>query len=173
LIFEGLLWASVVIYALLAALFRSYSQGMIVMLTIPFAVGGAIAGHVLMGHDLSSVSIYGMIALGGLVVNGALVLTVRYNELAHLPTYEAITQATLSRFRPILLTALTTIVGLTPMLFETSTQALFLVPMAIALTFGTLTAFFVVLMLIPALHAIVADIQQGPKPSTVKVSEPS
>jgi len=172
-IFEGLMWSGLVIYALLAGLFRSYSQGVIVMLTIPFAVGGAIAGHVLMGHDLSSVSIYGMIALGGLVVNGALVLTVRYNELAHLPTYEAITQATLSRFRPILLTALTTIVGLTPMLFETSTQALFLVPMAIALTFGTLTAFFVVLMLIPALHAIVADIQQGPKPSTVKVSEPS
>ena len=156
-IFEGLVWASVIIYALLAALFRSYSQGAIVMLTIPFAIGGAIAGHVLMGHDLSSVSIYGMIALGGLVVNGALVLTVRYNQLPGMSVHDAIVEATLSRFRPILLTALTTIVGLAPMLFETSTQARFLVPMAIALTFGTLTSFVVVLVLIPALHAIAAD----------------
>ena len=159
-IFEGLLWSGLVIYALLAGLFRSYSQGAIVMLTIPFAIGGAIAGHVLLGHHLSSVSVYGMIALGGLVVNGALVLTVRYNEFNHLSTHEALMEATLSRFRPILLTALTTTVGLAPMLFETSTQALFLVPMAIALTFGTITAFFVVLLLIPALHAIAADIQQ-------------
>jgi len=156
-IFNGLLWASLIIFALLAGLFRSYSQGMIVMSTIPFAIGGAMAGHVLMGHDLSSVSVYGMIALGGLVVNGALVLTVRYNELMHMPRQEAIIEATLSRFRPILLTALTTTVGLAPMLFETSTQALFLVPMAIALTFGTITSFFVVLLLIPALHLIVED----------------
>lgn len=162
-IFDGLLWASVVIFALLAGLFRSYSQGLIVMLTIPFGIAGAIAGHVAMGHDLSSVSIYGMIALGGLVVNGALVLTVRLNQLraqANRPALgDAIIEATLSRFRPILLTTLTTTVGLAPMLFETSTQALFLVPMAIALTFGTLTAFLVVLILIPALHAIADDLR--------------
>ena len=158
-IFKGLLWSALVIFALLAALFRSYSQGLIVMTTIPFALAGAIAGHVVMGYDLSSVSIYGMIALGGLVVNGALVLTVRLNELPQLPRQQAIIQATCSRFRPILLTALTTTVGLLPMLFETSTQALFLVPMAIALTFGTIAAFFVVLLFIPAMHAIAADVR--------------
>jgi len=157
-IFDGLMWSALAVFALFAALFRSYSQATVVMLTVPFSVAGAIAGHVLMGHDLSSVSVYGMIALGGLVVNGALVLTVRLNELEHLPYREALIQATLSRFRPILLTAMTTTLGLLPMLFETSTQALFLVPMAIALTFGTLTAFTVVLLLTPAMYAIANDL---------------
>ena len=164
-IFEGLMWAGLLIFALLAGLFRSYTQGAVVMLTIPFALGGAFAGHVLLGFDLSSVSVYGMIALAGLVINGALVLTVRYNELSDLPPYEAIIEATISRFRPILLTALTTSVGLAPMLFETSTQALFLVPMAIALTFGTVTSFFVVLFLIPALHAISLDLKRCLQPA--------
>ena len=94
-------------------------------------------------------------------MNGALVLTVRYNELVDQAPLEAIAEATRSRFRPILLTSLTTTVGLAPMLFETSTQALFLVPMAIALTFGTITAFFVVLLLIPALHAIAVDLRNA------------
>jgi len=157
-IFDGLLWSALAIFALFAALFRSYLQATVVMLTIPFAVAGAIAGHVVMGHDLSSVSVYGMIALGGLVVNGSLVLTVRLNELKHLEFREALVRATLSRFRPILLTAMTTTLGLLPMLFESSTQAMFLVPMAIALTFGTTTAFVVVLLLIPALYAVVEDL---------------
>lgn len=157
-IFNGLMWSALAIFALFAALFRSYLQAGIVMLTIPFAVSGAIAGHIMMGHDLSSVSIYGMIALGGLVVNGALVLTVRLNELKHLPFEEALVRATLSRFRPILLTAMTTTLGLLPMLFETSTQARFLVPMAIALTFGTVTAFMVVMFLIPTLYATARDL---------------
>ncbi len=157
-IFNGLMWSALVVFALFAVLFRSYLQAGIVMLTIPVAVAGAVAGHVLMGHELSSVSIYGLIALGGLVVNGALVLTVRFNQLRQLPVREALLQATLSRFRPILLTAMTTVLGLLPMLFETSTQALFLVPMAIALTFGTVTAFVAVLLLIPALHAAANDL---------------
>lgn len=158
-IFEGLMWACVAMYALFAVLFRSHAQAAIVMATIPFALAGALAGHVLLGHDLSSVSVYGMIALGGLVVNGSLVLTVRLNELRRLRDTEAVLRATLSRFRPILLTALTTSVGLAPMLFETSIQARFLVPMAIALTFGTLTSVLVVLLLIPALHAILEDLR--------------
>jgi multidrug efflux pump subunit AcrB len=157
-IFSGLMWSALLVFALFAVLFRSYLQAAIVMLTIPFAIAGAIAGHVAMGHSLSSVSVYGMIALGGLVVNGSLVLTVRLNELEHLPFREALVQATLNRFRPILLTAMTTTLGLLPMLFETSTQALFLVPLAIALTFGTLTAFFVVLLLIPSLYAVAHDL---------------
>ena len=150
----------ILIYALMAALFRSYVQGLIVVATVPFSVAAAIVGHVVMGYDLSSVSVYGIIALGGLVVNGALVLTVRYNQL--LPTaddiHEAIVGAAVSRFRPIFLTSMTTTVGLLPMLFETSVQALFLVPMAIALSFGVLFSAFVVLLLIPSLHAIHHDI---------------
>jgi len=119
-----------------------------------------VAGHVLMGFDLSSVSIFGMIALGGLVVNGSLVLTLRYNQLRTAAQDSALVEAACSRFRPIVLTSLTTTAGLFPMLFETSTQALFLVPMAIALSFGTVASAFVVLLLIPALHQIWWDIQR-------------
>ena len=158
-IFDGLLWSAVFIFALMAALFRSYSQGIIVMLTIPFAVAGSIFGHIVMGHGMSSVSIYGMIALGGLVVNGSLVLTVRLNELKDLPALQAIHQAAVSRFRPILLTTLTTTLGLAPILFETSVQARFLIPMAIALSFGTIMGFLVVLYLIPAMYAIHSELQ--------------
>lgn len=157
-IFDGLMWSVLAIFALMTALFRSYVQGAIVMLTIPFSIAAAVAGHVALGFDLSSVSIFGMIALGGIVVNGALVLTVRLNERdGHESPADAIVSATRSRFRPILLTSMTTLVGLVPMLFETSTQAQFLVPMAIALTFGTFASTFIVLLLIPALHAIHAD----------------
>ncbi|MGB5774533.1 MAG: efflux RND transporter permease subunit, partial [Sedimenticolaceae bacterium] len=159
-ILDGLLWVGLVIFALTAALFRSYADACIIMLTIPYSVAAAIAGHVLLGFDLSSVSIFGMIALGGLVVNGALVLTLRYNELRASASADALIEAARSRFRPIVLTSLTTTAGLFPMLFETSTQALFLVPMAIALSFGTLASAFVVLLLIPALHAIWLDIRR-------------
>ena len=156
-ILRGLMWASLAVFALTAALFRSYAQAVIVMLTIPYSVAAAVAGHVLMGFDLSSVSVFGMIALGGLVVNGALVLTLRYNELRASGEHDALLAAARARFRPIVLTSLTTTVGLVPMLFETSTQALYLVPMAIALSFGTVASTFVVLLLIPALHEIWAD----------------
>ena len=150
-----------IIFGLTAALFRSYAQGLILMLTIPYSVAAAVAGHVLMGFDLSSVSIFGMIALGGLVVNGSLVLTLRYNQLRTAAQDTALVEAACSRFRPIVLTSLTTTAGLFPMLFETSTQALFLVPMAIALSFGTVASAFVVLLLIPALHQIWGDIQRA------------
>ena len=159
-IFEGLVWVVLIIFGLTAALFRSYAQGLILMLTIPYSVAAAVAGHVLMGFDLSSVSIFGMIALGGLVVNGSLVLTLRYNQLRTAAQDTALVEAACSRFRPIVLTSLTTTAGLFPMLFETSTQALFLVPMAIALSFGTVASAFVVLLLIPALHQIWWDIQR-------------
>jgi len=159
-ILRGLLWASLAIFALTAALFRSYAQAVIIMLTIPYSVAAAVAGHVLMGFELSSVSVFGMIALGGLVVNGALVLTLRYNELIDSEPERALMLAAHSRFRPIVLTSLTTTAGLFPMLFEGSTQALFLVPMAIALSFGTMASTFVVLLLIPALHEIWSDIRR-------------
>lgn len=159
-IFDGLMWAGLAVFALFAALFRSYAQACIVMLTIPYSVAAAVAGHVFMGFDLSSVSVFGMIALGGLVVNGALVLTLRYNRLRREASPHALAEAARARFRPIVLTSLTTTVGLIPMLFEDSTQALFLVPMAIALSFGTVASTLVVLLLIPALHEIWADIRR-------------
>jgi multidrug efflux pump subunit AcrB len=169
-IFNDLLWASLIIYGLLAALFRSYIQGLIVMTTIPFAVAASIAGHIALGHDLSAVSVYGMIALSGLVINNALVLTLRYNQLNLSSTasqsdiQQAILSAATSRFRPILLTTLTTMAGLLPMLFETSIQARFLAPMAIALTFGVAVTFFVVLFFIPALLAVTEDCRRLMQP---------
>lgn len=149
-----------VIFALVASLFRSYSQGLIVILTIPYCIAAAIAGHIVMGYSLTSNSLFGMVALAGMVVNGALVLTTRLNELSRLGINEpdAWIQAAKSRFRPIILTSLTTTVGLLPMLFESSQQALFLVPFAIALTFGTAISTLVVLIFIPACHAIHHDL---------------
>jgi len=159
-IFRNLGWAALVMFALFSALFRSYGQAVMVMLTIPFAIAGAMAGHVLLGYDLSSVSLYGMIALGGLAVNGALVLALRHNRLRSLSPQAAIEQAALDRFRPIVLTTLTTTLGVTPMLFETALQARFLVPMAIALSFGTLAAMLAVLLLVPVMLRIGNDLEQ-------------
>jgi multidrug efflux pump subunit AcrB len=137
----GLAVVMVLTFGLLAALFRSYFQAVVVMLTIPFAVTAALFGHVLLGYDLSIVSVFGMIALSGLVVNGGLVLVQEMNRLVRedgmLPE-DAIIAAGRRRFRPILLTSLTTFAGLAPMIAETSTQARFLVPMAISLGFGVL-----------------------------------
>ena len=144
------------IFALLASLFRSYIQALVVMASIPFSVGAAVFGHILLGFDMSIVSIFGMIALCGLVVNGALVLTVRMNDRLRqgVPLEKAVVEAARYRFRPILLTSLTTCIGLMPMLFETSAQATYLVPMAIGLTFGILMSTVVVLILTPVLHII-------------------
>ncbi len=156
----GLLLSLFAIYALMASLLRSYLQAVIVLLMIPWSLAGAVWGHVLMGFDLSVFSIFGMLALCGMVVNGAFVLAVTRNQYLRegkSPT-EAVVLAAQRRFRPILLTALTTFLGLLPMIFETSIQALFLVPMAIALGAGTLVSAVVVLSLIPALMLIAEDL---------------
>ena len=148
----GIAVALLVIFALLAGLFRSYAQALMVMLVIPFAVAAALLGHLLLGHDLSIVSVFGMIALSGLVVNGGLILNreiTRFIEEEGMRPDLAVVAAGRRRFRPILLTSLTTFVGLMPMIFETASQARFLVPMAIALGFGTLFSAPVV-MLLPA-----------------------
>jgi len=155
-IFAGVGGMLIIIYAMMAALFRNYVQGFIVVLTIPFSASAGIAGHILMGYDMAATSIFGMIALGGLVVNGSLVLTTRFNEALKkgMPLQEAIIEAAISRFRPIVLTSITTTVGLMPLLFETSGSARWLVPMAIALSFGTVFSTFVTLFLIPVLHEL-------------------
>ncbi|MEM7010263.1 MAG: efflux RND transporter permease subunit [Verrucomicrobiota bacterium] len=158
----GLAVSLILIYALLAALFRSFIRGLIVMTCVPFAVAAAFVGHVVMGYDLSVISVFGIIATAGVVVNGGLVLTVTMIECQRSgrSPREAVFEAGIRRFRLIVLTSLTTFFGLAPMIFETSTQARFLVPMAIALGFGTLISSFVVLLFIPATHLILNDVQQ-------------
>ena len=155
----GLVASLFAIYVIMAALLRSYSQAFIVLLTIPWSLSGAVLGHQLLGFQLSIFSVFGMIALCGMVVNGAFVLAVtrnRYLERGDDPN--TVTHlAAMRRFRPILLTAITTFLGLGPMIFEKSTQALFLVPMAIALGIGTLVSTFVILLLIPAAFRISED----------------
>ena len=156
----GLLASVFVIYAIMASLLRSYLQALIVLLVIPWSLAGAVAGHVVMGVTLSVFSVFGMIALCGMVVNGAFVLAItrnRYIASGH-SAHEAVLLAAKRRFRPIILTALTTFLGLGPMIFESSFQAQYLVPMAIAVGMGTLVSAGVILILIPALMVIVDEL---------------
>ena len=157
--------AAIAIYMLLAIPFRSYVQPAIVMLAIPFGIVGAMGGHLLMGYDLSVISIMGLVALSGVVVNDSLVLLDACNRFrdAGKSPYEAIHSAACRRFRPIMLTSVTTFFGLMPMILETSVQARFLVPMAISLGFGVIFATFVILLLIPALYLIIEDMRENPK----------
>ncbi len=157
---RGMILALIVVYGLLAVVFRSYLQPALIMTAIPFGIVGAVAGHLLMGYSLSLVSFFGIVALSGVVVNDSLVLIDLCNtNLAHGQTpYAAIVNAAASRFRPILLTTLTTFFGLLPMIFETSRQARFLIPMAISLGFGIVFATAVTLILIPCLFLILHDI---------------
>ncbi|MGB2819415.1 MAG: efflux RND transporter permease subunit [Phycisphaerae bacterium] len=156
----GMGFALVGIFILLAVLFRSYVQPVLVMISVPLGITGALLGHIIMGYDLSIISVFGIIALCGVVVNGGLVLVVtanRYVEGGDDPA-EAAVRAGTRRFRPIVLAALTTFFGLAPIIFETSVSARFLIPMAIALGFGILFATPVILILTPALYVIRADV---------------
>jgi multidrug efflux pump subunit AcrB len=154
--------ALIVIYALLAIPFRSYIQPMIVMSAIPFGAVGAILGHLLMGYNLSLISVMGIIALGGVVVNDALVMIDYANTRRRqgVSAFEAMVAAGVRRFRPILLTTVTTFGGLAPMIFETSRQARFLIPMAISLGYGILFATVITLLLVPSLYIIMDDISR-------------
>ncbi|MEN8200812.1 MAG: efflux RND transporter permease subunit, partial [Thermodesulfobacteriota bacterium] len=128
------------IFCLLAILFRSYAQPLLVMISIPFGLVSAMLGHIIMGYSLSIISIFGMIALCGVVINGGLVFMVtanRYHGMG-MTTGEAAFNGSIRRFRPIMLTSLTTFFGLAPMIFEQSVQARFLIPMAISLGYGIL-----------------------------------
>ncbi len=139
-----------VIYGLLAIPFKSYLQPLVVMSIIPFGAIGALAGHWIMGMDLTMLSLLGMMALVGVVVNDSLVLVDFINN--HKQSgglQEAILNAGVARFRPVMLTSLTTFSGLMPLLFEQSTQAQFLIPMAVSLGFGILFATFITLLLVP------------------------
>lgn len=155
----GFLVAMLVIYALLALPFRSYVQPIIVMLAIPFGAIGAIGGHYLLGYGLSIISMFGLIALAGVVVNDSLVLVVTANRFKEEgdTAFEAIQKAGIRRFRPIVLTSLTTFFGLAPMIFETSMQARFLIPMAISIGFGILFATIIILAIVPSVYMVLED----------------
>ncbi|MEO0510518.1 MAG: efflux RND transporter permease subunit [Verrucomicrobiota bacterium] len=176
------------IYALLAIPLKSYTQPIIVMIVIPFGLIGAIGGHVFMdllvGQDLSILSILGFVALAGVVVNDSLVLVdyVNQERKSGTPLRQAIEKSGAARFRPIILTSLTTFAGLLPLLFETSLQAQFLIPMATSLSFGVLFATFMTLLLVPAFYAILEDLSdlarrilklEAPEPGTKDGNTPS
>ncbi|MDP6115974.1 MAG: efflux RND transporter permease subunit, partial [Planctomycetota bacterium] len=156
----GLLFLVFVIYALLAIPFKSYLQPLIVMSVIPFGLMGAIIGHMIMRMNLSMMSIFGCLALVGVVVNDSLVMVdfVNRKRAEGLSLLESVRLAGVARFRAILLTSLTTFAGLMPLLFEKSTQAQFLIPMAVSLGFGVLFATFVTLLMVPVNYLILDDI---------------
>ena len=159
-LFNGMMVALLLVYVLLAVAFRSYVQPGIIMAAIPFGIVGAVMGHLVMGYSLSLISFFGIVALSGVVVNDALVLIDLANRKRRSGqnSYAAVVNAAVSRFRPILLTTMTTFFGLLPMIFETSRQARFLIPMAISLGFGILFATAITLVLVPSLYLILQDV---------------
>lgn len=153
-------FSMLLIYVLLAIPFRSYAQPLLVMAVIPFGAAGALYGHLLMGYGLSVMSIMGIVALAGVVVNDSLILVDFANRQRRdkgMSAQDAIVSAGVRRFRPILLTTLTTFGGLAPMVFETSRQAQFIAPMAVSLGFGILFTTFVCLLVLPALYIMLSN----------------
>jgi multidrug efflux pump subunit AcrB len=145
----------------LAVAFRSYLQPLIVLGAIPFGIIGAVIGHIVMGFDLSLISLMGIVALSGVVVNDSLIMTDYANRRrAARGPGQAIHSAGVRRFRPIILTTLTTFGGLTPILLETSLQAQYLIPMAISLGFGIVFATSIILILVPCLYLMLEDLKR-------------
>lgn len=148
--------ALLVIYGLMAIAFSSYWQPLLILTAIPFGFMGAVIGHVLMGREVSMMSMLGFFACAGVVVNDNLVLLDRINQLRQQgkEVFQAVVEAGRDRFRPIVLTSVTTFIGLVPIMGETSTQARFLIPMVISLSFGVLFATTVTLILVPSLYLL-------------------
>jgi multidrug efflux pump subunit AcrB len=151
------------IYGLLAVPLKSYVQPLVIMAVIPFGFIGAVVGHIIFGVSISMLSIFGLIALAGVVVNDSLILVefVNRGRSDELSIEEALVDAGRQRFRAILLTTMTTFVGLLPMLFETSTQAQFVIPMALLLSFGIVFATTITLILIPCLYRVIYDLRDS------------
>lgn len=150
---RGAVFALAMIYIVLAWVFGSYTWPLVVMAIIPFGIVGALVGHWAMGVTPTILSMFGLFALSGIVVNDSIILVVFYKQLRErgMAVREAIVESACQRLRAVLLTSLTTIAGLTPLLFETSLQAQFLIPMAVSLSFGLGFATLLVLVLVPAL----------------------
>ncbi|MCP4044045.1 MAG: efflux RND transporter permease subunit, partial [Gammaproteobacteria bacterium] len=161
-LFYGILFVLFSIYVLLAVPLRSYAQPLVIILVIPFSVVGAIIGHIMLDMNLNLLSIMGMLALAGVVVNDSLVLVdwINRRRSEGMPVAAAVRAAGVARFRPILLTSLTTFFGLFPLLLERSTQAQFLIPMAVSLGFGILYATLLSLLLVPVGYMALEDIKE-------------
>ena len=157
---KGFIFALFCIYALLAVPFRSFTQPLVIMAAIPFGIVGAVGGHLIMGINITILSLFGMVGLAGVVVNDSLVLIHATNRLRRegATSEEAVTRAGGLRFRAIILTSLTTFGGLIPMILERSLQAKFLIPMAVSLGYGVLFATVITLLLIPCLYLILEDV---------------
>ncbi len=162
-LFKGEAAILLVIFAMLAVPLNSYIQPIIIMTAIPFGIIGAMVGHLVMGYSLSLISMFGVVALTGVVINDSLVLIdmANRNRRNGMDAHLSILLAGQMRFRPILLTTLTTFGGLAPMIFETSRQARFLIPMAISLGFGVVFATVITLALVPSIYLILEDLQWG------------
>jgi len=162
---RGFALALVAIYGLLAVPLRSYAQPVVIMAAIPFGLIGAILGHMLLGMNLTILSMFGLVALTGVVVNDSLVMVdfINRHRRTRDELLDAVRQAGVARFRPILLTSLTTFAGLSPLMMERSMQARFLIPMAISLAFGVIFATFITLILVPAGYLIMEDLKALPR----------
>jgi len=158
-LYVGYPLALIGIFIIIATMFRSYAQPFVIMFTVPFGIIGAVIGHLLLGYDLSIMSIFGMVALTGVVVNDAIVLIERINEniAEGMPFFEAILSGGARRFRAIFLTTISTVGGLTPLIMETDLQAKFLIPMALSIAGGVAFATVLTLVLVPSLLALLND----------------
>ena len=157
--------ALMAIFGLLAVQFRSYMQPAIIMSAIPFGLVGAMVGHIVMGFDLSILSVFGIVALTGIVVNDSLIMIdlINRERSEGIALIQIIHDSVTRRFRPIMLTTMTTFCGLVPMMLEKSLQARFLIPMAVSLAFGVLFATVITLILVPALYMILEDFKTAVK----------
>jgi len=156
----GAIVALVLMYLVLAWVFSSYGWPLLVMLTIPLGLTGAVLGHWMMGMNLTILSLFGFFGLSGIVVNDSIILVMFYRRIRDkgMSVYDALEEAACQRLRAVLLTSLTTIAGLTPLLFETSRQAQFLIPMAVSIAFGLAFATLLILLVIPAMLSIYEDV---------------
>ena len=160
---RGFLLALLMIFALLAIPLKSYVQPLIIMSAIPFGLVGAVWGHIVMGIDVTMMSMFGLVALSGVVVNDSLIMVdfINRKREVHADMNVALREAGSNRFRPILLTSLTTFFGLAPLMLEKSFDAAFMVPMAVSLAFGVIFATVITLVLVPTAYLILDDISRG------------
>ena len=160
---RGFILALLMIFVLLAVPLRSYVQPIIIMSAIPFGLVGAVWGHYIMGLDVTMMSMFGLVALSGVVVNDSLIMVdfINRKRRLHMDIATAVREAGVNRFRAILLTSLTTFLGLVPLMTSKSFDAAFMVPMAVSLAFGVLFATFITLMLVPTAYLILDDLQRA------------
>lgn len=158
---KNMMIALMLIFVMLAAQLRSYVKPFVILLTVPIGISGAILGHIILGFDLSFISFFGIVALSGVVINDSVVLVDYYNRLRleGVEAFEASIESLRKRFRPILLTTLTTSLGLLPMLLETSLQAQFIIPMAVSLACGIVFASAMLIFVVPCLLLVIEDVK--------------